>query len=67
MGAKPRTEPKSNELPRELSESARRALHGAGIHTLADAQKYRRDDLAKLRGLGPKALETLDSALARRN
>ena len=43
---------------------AKRALLGAGLHTLDDVAQWRRDDLAALHGVGPRALELIDSALA---
>lgn len=43
---------------------AKRALLSAGLHTLDDVAQWRRDDLAALHGVGPRALELIDSALA---
>ena len=43
---------------------AKRALLGAGLHTLDDVAQWRRDDLAALHGVGPRALELIDAALA---
>ena len=43
---------------------AKRALLGAGLHTLDDVAQWRREDLAALHGVGPRALELIDAALA---
>jgi hypothetical protein len=43
---------------------AKRALLGAGLHTLDDVAQWRRDELAALHGVGPRALELIDAALA---
>ncbi|HEX2864616.1 MAG TPA: hypothetical protein VHN99_08600 [Deinococcales bacterium] len=49
-------------LPR-LSQPAVRALNAAGIRDLRQAAAARRSDLARLHGMGPKALAALDDAL----
>jgi len=43
---------------------AKRALVGAGIHTLDDLTTWTRADVAALHGVGPSALRLLDAALA---
>ncbi len=43
---------------------AKRALLGAGLLTLDDVAQWRREDLAALHGVGPRALELIDAALA---
>ena len=43
---------------------AKRALLGAALHTLDDVAQWRREDLAALHGVGPRALELIDAALA---
>jgi hypothetical protein len=52
-----------DELPK-LSAPATRALHGAGLTTLRQVADVPREELAKLHGMGPKALRILDEALA---
>ena len=48
----------------KISAPALRALNGAGYHTLVDLTKVSEADLAKLHGMGPKALGILRNALA---
>lgn len=50
-------------LPDRLSAPALRALRSARIASLKDLQKWREADLAKLHGLGPKALTALRAAM----
>ncbi|WP_136603928.1 DNA-binding protein [Paenibacillus dokdonensis] len=52
-----------NELPGGLSKPAQRALTGAGLLNLEDIANIREDELKKLHGIGPHALETLRQAL----
>ena len=47
----------------KISAPALRALNGAGYHTLVDLTKVSEADLAKLHGMGPKALGILRTAL----
>jgi hypothetical protein len=47
-----------------VKSPAKRALLGAGLHTLDDVAQWRRDELAALHGVGPRALELIDAALA---
>ncbi len=46
-----------------LSAPARRALEGAGIHTLEQFSTWSREDLLQLHGLGPSSLPKLEAAL----
>ena len=50
-------------MPR-ISAPAARALHSAGLTTLRQVADVPRDELAKLHGMGPKALGIIDAALA---
>ena len=50
-------------LPK-TSAPAARALAAAGIATLEDVAAADRAELARLHGMGPKALARLDEALA---
>jgi hypothetical protein len=50
-------------LPK-VSAPAARALAAAGIETLEDVAAADRTELARLHGMGPKALAQLDEALA---
>ena len=47
-----------------ISAPATRALAAAGIETLEDVAAADRTELARLHGMGPKALAQLDEALA---
>jgi hypothetical protein len=51
------------DLPRGIGKPATRALNGAGYHTLEHLTGARRADLARLHGVGPKALAVLDEAM----
>jgi hypothetical protein len=51
-------------LPPGLSGPARRALAAAGLDSLEDVARFPRAELAALHGMGPKALQVLDNALA---
>ncbi len=53
-----------NDLPAGLSQPAQRALAGAEIHNLAQLSKYSEDEIRRLHGIGPKALDLLRDALA---
>lgn len=52
-----------NDLPK-TSAPAQRALDAAGIATLEQLSKCKRSEIAKLHGMGPKALGILQQALA---
>ena len=58
-------EPESG-LPSRLSKPAQRALASAGYTRLDQLTTIRESDLAKLHGMGPKALQQLREALAER-
>jgi DNA-directed RNA polymerase alpha subunit len=60
----PDEEKPDDDLPSGLSEPARRALAGAGVSTLQDVAAFTENELMKLHGMGPKALQTLRRALA---
>ena len=53
-------------LPK-IGAPATRALHGAGYSTLRQLAGIRRSELAKLHGMGPKALGILQAALEQHN
>ncbi|MEU7799471.1 helix-hairpin-helix domain-containing protein [Micromonospora arborensis] len=53
-------------LPK-IGAPATRALHGAGYTTLRQLAGVPRSDLAKLHGMGPKALGILQAALEQHN
>ncbi|MEH1165218.1 helix-hairpin-helix domain-containing protein [Micromonospora sp. CPCC 205539] len=53
-------------LPK-IGVPATRALHGAGYTTLRQLAGVPRGDLAKLHGMGPKALGILQAALEQHN
>jgi hypothetical protein len=54
------------DFPPKLSKPAQRALAGAGYVRLEQLTKVRESDLARLHGMGPKALRQLREALAER-
>lgn len=56
---------KGTPLPAGLAAPARRSLAAAGLETLEDVAGYDRAELARLHGMGPRALDILDEALAR--
>jgi DNA-directed RNA polymerase alpha subunit len=53
-----------SNLPAELAKPARRALVAAGIIRLEQLTKVSEDELLRLHGMGPKALDRLRHALA---
>jgi DNA-directed RNA polymerase alpha subunit len=55
----------SNDFPK-LAAPARRALDGAGYTRLEQLTQVSEQELAKLHGMGPNALNTLKQALAAR-
>ena len=55
-----------DDLPAGLSAPARRALAGAGVTQLEDVAAFTENELMKLHGMGPKALQTLRRALTAR-
>ena len=53
-------------FPPGVAQPALRALAGAGYTGLNQLVKIREEDLAKLHGIGPKAIRLLSEALKRR-
>jgi len=58
-----RTHPNRAAFPAGVSGPALRALDAAGVRSVADLTRWSEADLAKLHGMGPKALGALRSAL----
>jgi hypothetical protein len=56
--------PTPDELPEGLSAPARRALTQAGYTRLDHLAEAREADVARLHGVGPRAVRTLREALA---
>lgn len=52
-----------SDLPK-LASPAQRALQNAGIQTLLQLSKYTEDDIKRLHGIGPNALNAVRRALA---
>jgi hypothetical protein len=52
-----------NDLPSEMGRPARRALLAAGYRRLEWLTKLSEDDVERLHGVGPKALDRLRRAL----
>lgn len=50
------------DLPSNIGRPATRALHGAGLFTLAAAAAHGRSAIAELHGVGPKAVRLLEEA-----
>jgi len=57
------THPNRSAFPPGMSGPALRALSGAGVRSMADVAQWTKADLAKLHGMGPKALALLERAL----
>ena len=55
-----------SDLPAGLSKPARRALASAGYVRLDQLTRVGEDEVSKLHGMGPKALEQIRRALASR-
>jgi hypothetical protein len=47
-----------------LSAPARRALEGAGIHSIRQLCRFRESEIRQLHGMGPNALGKLKAAMA---
>jgi hypothetical protein len=61
------TPPYEGDIPwNELSAPAQRALSGAGYFWLADLAGVSEAEVKRLHGIGPRALNTLRSALEAR-
>jgi hypothetical protein len=58
-----RTHPNRAAFPAGVSGPALRALDAAGVRSVADLARWTEADLAKLHGMGPKALGALRAAL----
>lgn len=58
------THPNRAAFPPEVSGPALRALHHAGVRTVADLASWTEADLAELHGMGPKAVAVPGDALA---
>ncbi len=56
----------ASDFPKSIGNPARRALEHAGYTRLEGLTEVREAELAKLHGVGPKALERLRAALAER-
>jgi DNA-directed RNA polymerase alpha subunit len=56
-------ETKNTKFPK-TSAPAQNALDHAGIHSLEELSEYSETEIAKLHGMGPKALGILRQALA---
>ncbi len=59
-----KTHPNATSFPQGLGGPALRALASAGIRSMAEVARWTEADLARLHGMGPKALGALQSALA---
>ncbi|MFN8487719.1 MAG: hypothetical protein U0350_09020 [Caldilineaceae bacterium] len=57
------TSTQTGDLPK-TSAPAQRALDSAGIATLAQLSTFKQSEIAKLHGMGPKAIGILRQALA---
>jgi hypothetical protein len=56
--------PAESDLPIKLAKPAQRALKGAGYFRLEQLANLTEDELKKLHGMGPKAMEQIRNALA---
>jgi predicted flap endonuclease-1-like 5' DNA nuclease len=57
------THPNKDAFPAGVGGPALRALSSAGIRSVADLARWTEADLARLHGMGPKALGVLRDAL----
>ena len=60
------THPNAEAFPVGLSGPALRALHHAGIHSIADLAKRTEREVAGQHGVGPKGVQILKAALSAR-
>lgn len=60
------THPNRSAFPPGMSGPSLRALSVAGVRSMSDLTRWTKADLAKLHGMGPKALRQLREALAER-
>lgn len=58
------THPNRDAFPAGMSGPSLRALHGAGVRSMADLEAWTEADLRALHGMGPRALGILRDALA---
>lgn len=58
------THPNRAAFPDGIGGPALRALHGAGVASMADLEAWTEADLRALHGMGPRALGILRDALA---
>ena len=58
------THPNRSAFPPGMSGPSLRALSVAGVRSMSDVARWTRSDLARLHGMGPKALAVLERALA---
>lgn len=65
MNTPPEDQPPS-DLPTELSNPARRALHNAGYRRLDQLTSVSEAEIGRLHGMGPKGLDMLRRALSAR-
>ena len=59
----PQNKNETTGLPPGLARPAIRALHAAGITRLEQCARYSDADLARLHGIGPRALDLIRAAL----
>ena len=57
------THPNRSSFPPGMSGPSLRALDAAGVRSLSDVARWTKSDLARLHGMGPKALALLEQAL----
>lgn len=58
------THPNRTAFPAGIGGPSLRALHGAGVTSLADLEQWTEADLRALHGMGPRAIGILRDALA---
>ncbi len=52
-----------NDLPAGLSQPAQRALAGAGIQNLKQLSRFSENEVMRLHGIGPRAMDLLTRSL----
>jgi hypothetical protein len=58
-----KTHPNAAAFPKGMSGPSLRALHNAGVRSMAELTKWTEADLGRLHGMGPKGLRTIAIAL----
>jgi hypothetical protein len=58
------THPNGDAFPAGVGGPALRALHGAGVRTLPDLERWSAAELLALHGMGPRGVRILREALA---